>query len=65
MMKVNSETLHLEAPVRLSDFLVQSGYQTARVAVELNGNIVPKSQFDTVFVTDADTIEIVCFVGGG
>ena len=65
MMKVNSETLCLEAPVRLSDFLVQSGYQTARVAVESNGNIVPKSQFDTVFVTDADTLEIVCFVGGG
>lgn len=65
MMKVNSETLCHEAPVRLSDFLVQSGYQTARVAVELNGNIVPKSQFDTVFVTDADTLEIVCFVGGG
>lgn len=65
MMKVNSEVIHLEAPVCLSDFLVQSGYQSTRVAVELNGEIVPKAQFGNVFVTDADTVEIVCFVGGG
>lgn len=64
-MKVNSETIHIDAPVCLADFLVQSGYQPARVAVELNGSIVPKARFGDVFVTDADTLEIVCFVGGG
>lgn len=64
-MKVNSELITLKAPVCLTDFLNQAGYQPQRVAVELNGCIVPKAQFDTVMLTDADTLEIVCFVGGG
>lgn len=64
-MKVNSELITLEAPVCLAEFLKHSGYQSHRVAVELNGRIIPKAQFDTVMLTDADTLEIVCFVGGG
>ena len=64
-MKVNGEICTLKAPVSLSSFLADKGYGIGRIAVELNGAIVPKSAYDTTLLSDADTMEIVHFVGGG
>jgi sulfur carrier protein len=36
-----------------------------RIAVERNGEIVPRSQFESVGLTDGDALEIVVAVGGG
>jgi sulfur carrier protein len=36
-----------------------------RLAVERNGEIVPRSQFDSVTLLDGDKLEIVGAVGGG
>ena len=36
-----------------------------RVAVERNGQIVPKAQYDGIVLEDDDVVEIVSFVGGG
>ncbi len=36
-----------------------------RLAIEKNGGIVPRSQFDTVNLQDGDKLEIVGAVGGG
>ncbi len=36
-----------------------------RLAIEKNGEIVPRSQFDAVLLSDGDTLEIVGAVGGG
>jgi len=36
-----------------------------RIAIERNGEIVPKSQFDAVSITSGDKLEIVGAVGGG
>jgi sulfur carrier protein len=36
-----------------------------RLAIEKNGEIVPRSQFDAVNITDGDKLEIVGAVGGG
>ena len=36
-----------------------------RLAIEKNGEIVPRSQFDTVLLSDGDKLEIVGAVGGG
>lgn len=64
-MKVNGETCTLNAPIRVSDYLSDHGYAAGRVAVELNGEILPKASYETTLLTDADTLEIVHFVGGG
>jgi len=64
-MKVNGESIHLNTPVLLSDFMAAQGYRRERTAVELNGRIIPKAAYDQTTVTDADTLEIVHFVGGG
>ncbi|MBM3350239.1 MAG: sulfur carrier protein ThiS [Betaproteobacteria bacterium] len=36
-----------------------------RIAIELNGEIVPRSQFETIQLMDGDKLEIVGAVGGG
>ncbi|MCI5622749.1 MULTISPECIES: sulfur carrier protein ThiS [Anaerostipes] len=64
-MKVNGEMKPLETEMSLEDFLVREGYQIARIAVERNGEIVPKGEYTNVILSDADTLEVVSFVGGG
>ncbi len=49
----------------LSDYLKDGGYDIRRVAVELNGEIVPKSRYESTRLRDGDRVEIVSFVGGG
>lgn len=36
-----------------------------RVAVELNGDVVPRAEHATRTLGDGDTVEVVTFVGGG
>ena len=38
---------------------------TGRIAVELNKQIVPRSEFDTRLINDGDMIEVVHAIGGG
>ena len=39
--------------------------KVAKVAVELNGEIAPRSTLEDVALNDGDVLEIVHFVGGG
>ena len=64
-MKVNGQENLLTSPVSLKTYLEHQGFNTGRVAVELNGDIVPKGAYETTVLSDADTLEIVHFVGGG
>ena len=63
-MKVNGKTVNLEKAMTLKT-LLNNGYDLPRIAVELNGTIVPKASYDEVMLSPEDTIEIVRFVGGG
>lgn len=48
------------------DKLLESGnYRKDRVAVEKNGEIVPKKNYSSEEILEEDRIEIVSFVGGG
>lgn len=64
-MKFNGETIILLEKTSLLEFLQREGYATDKIAVELNGEIVPRSKYASVILTDADNLEVVCFVGGG
>lgn len=50
---------------RVSDLLVQLELVGRRVAVERNGDIVPRSLHGSVALAEGDQIEIVVAVGGG
>ena len=45
--------------------IVKIGLNPERVAVELNGKIVPRADFKSTALKDGDSLEIVHFVGGG
>lgn len=47
------------------ELISELGYVDKRIAVELNGEIVPKSQHAETTLKDADQLEIVVAVGGG
>ena len=64
-MKVNGETIILLEKTSLLELLQRNGYVTDKIAVELNGEIIPRSRYSSVILTDADKLEIVSFVGGG
>ena len=49
----------------LKELVDSLNLQEARFAVEINREIVPKSQIDNYTLNDKDVVEIVIAVGGG
>jgi len=64
MVKVNGTELDI-AGKTVTEYLATTNYDPKRIAVELNGDIVFKSQYDVTVLCDGDSLEIVSFVGGG
>ena len=64
MVKINGEELNV-AGKTVSEYLATTSYDPKRIAVECNGNIVPKAQYDETVLKDGDCVEVVSFVGGG
>jgi sulfur carrier protein len=52
-------------PASLQDLIAAISLKGDRVAVELNGNIVPRVGWAEATLADGDRLEIVHFVGGG
>lgn len=55
----------LGSPAPLASVLERLELRPDRIAVELNGEIAPRTQWATLTVADQDRIEVVHFVGGG
>ena len=64
-MIVNGKEQPCGASMTVAALLGQLGHAPQRVAVEKNGAIVPRARFAEEPLCDADSIEIVQFVGGG
>ena len=64
MVKINGENLDIVGK-SVAEYLNSAGYDLMRVAVELNGDIVPKVQYANTIFKDGDSVEVVSFVGGG
>jgi thiazole synthase len=62
---VNGETRTLPDCSTVAELLDRLGYDRRRVAVEINGEVVPAAQHGEQSVSTADRIEIVTLVGGG
>ncbi len=64
MVKINGIDTD-EINVSVQEYLEKANYNLLRVAVEINGEIVPKSMYENTILKDGDTVEVVSFVGGG
>ena len=64
MVRINGEKQNV-AGITIAQYLSENDCDIKRVAVELNGDILPKAQYESTVLHDGDSIEIVSFVGGG
>jgi sulfur carrier protein len=53
------------SPTTVADLLRDLAFQGKRIAVELNGDIVPRSRYAETVLAPGDKLEIVAAVGGG
>ncbi len=62
---VNGDPRPLPAPATVSALLGELGLAGRRIAIERNGEIIPRSRHEHELLQAGDRVEIVVAVGGG
>ncbi len=62
---INGQPRSFRAPMNVAGLIEQLELRGKRIALERNGEIVPRSKFGTIELSDGDALEIVVAVGGG
>ena len=62
---LNGSPRAVPAPCTVAGLLREAGHGARRVAVEVNGEIVPRSAHDDRLLAEGDRVEIVQALGGG
>ena len=65
MFTVNGMKKELPGVFSVKEYLEQNGYVISQIAVELNEEILPKTEYVSTVLKDGDVMEIVSFMGGG
>jgi len=64
-LTINGEPRSFEASLTVAQLIDQLALAGKRIALERNGEIVPRGQFAEQKLLDGDRLEIVVAVGGG
>lgn len=64
-INVNGETRQISTGSTISELIAHMDLADKRVAVEVNQQIVPRSQYSDHQVSAGDRVEIVTAIGGG
>ncbi len=64
-LTINGETHTLGGPCTVAELLRHLDLPAAKIAVERNLEIVPRSRYGETALADGDRLEIVHFIGGG
>ncbi len=62
---INGQTQQFESTLNVAQLLERMTLNNKRIAIEYNGQIVPRSKFKEQTLVDGDQLEIVVAVGGG
>ena len=62
---INGESRSFASPLTLAQLVDSLSLVGKRIAIEKNGEIVPRSQYAETQLADNDRLEIVVAVGGG
>ena len=65
MFTVNGTKKELPGVFSVKEYLEQNGYVISQIAVELNEEILPKTEYVSTVLKDGEVMEIVSFMGGG
>lgn len=64
-IRLNGEDYEIPGELTLEELLESLSINPGRVAVEVNLQVIKRSQFGTFRIKEGDIVEIVNFVGGG
>lgn len=64
-IRLNGESQRIPAGLTIAELIAQLALQDRRIAVELNGKILPRGQHAQRQLLADDQIEIVTAIGGG
>jgi sulfur carrier protein len=62
---INGEARQFPARLTVAELVEALGYTGKRIAIERNGEIVPRSRHAEVSLSEGDCLEVVVAVGGG
>ena len=65
LLKVNGADRRFVPPLTVQKLVGELGIEGKRIAIERNGEIVPRSRHAEVVLADGDRLEVVVAVGGG
>ena len=64
-IQINGRKVALKQNISILDVLIKYKLNRKKVAVELNGKIIPQDRYNRKKIKNNDKIEIVQFIGGG
>lgn len=64
-IQVNGESREVPPLATLADLIGDLSLEAARIAIELNQQVVRRAEWTQTLLSEGDRIEIVHFVGGG
>ncbi len=64
-IQLNGKKITLENKTSVLNLLVKYKIDYLKVAIELNGKILPKMKFKKRLLKNKDKLEVVQFIGGG
>jgi sulfur carrier protein len=64
-LSINGSMQQFDAPISVAALIEHMQIGNKRIAIERNGEIVPRGQFTQQILADGDKLEIVVAVGGG
>ncbi len=65
-IQVNGNKQEVEVPISLLDLIKKNNVeQPEMVSVQINGEFLPRENFDTTFIYEGDEVDFLYFMGGG
>ncbi len=64
-VELNAKSVEVEPGAELGALIDQRGIERRMIAVEYNGEILPRHAYDGTVLHDGDRLEVVQMVGGG
>lgn len=65
MITLNGQQTEIKDHQTLSELLLEKEFRLALIAVEYNGRILKKDEYEKTVLQNGDILEVVSFMGGG
>ena len=65
MIRLNGNSISGCEGITVEELVNRQNFNKSRIAVEINGTIIPKKDYETTQIQENDVVEVVSFVGGG